>query len=139
VRIGIFSLLSALLLAHPGSAIAEVSVTTDKPVYEVGEIVRITAHNAGPGDEQLVSEPFFVIWNLDVEACVYGCLGLPVVTPFPAGQTISLEWDTGLHSDPPGNYAVSVATLDGPSTTYLLTGEVPNDQSSWTTLKARHR
>jgi hypothetical protein len=131
--------LVALLLAHSGGAIAEVIVTTDKPVYEVGEIVLITARNAGPEDESLVSSPAFAIWNLDTEKCVHGCVGLPVVTPFPVGATISMEWDTGLEPDAPGNYLVRVALTDGPSLTYVLASGVSNDLSSWATLKSRYR
>ena len=137
IRISVFLALLALL--SPSSAIAEVVIATDKTDYVVGEIIHITARNEGPEDEQLVSYPYFTIWNTDTDQCVYGCLGLPVVDPFLAGQTISVERDTGQQPDPSGTYVVSVATLDGPSTTYVLTAGVRGDRSSWTTLKTRFR
>ena len=139
MRIGILAAAALLMLFQASSAIAEVTVTTDKPTYEVGEVVHITAHNAGPEDEDLVSEPPFTIWNQDAEQCVFGCLGLPVVTRFPAGQTISMDWDTGLHAYAPGNYLVQVVVNGVAPAGFVLTVGVPEEQDSWTTLKARYR
>ena len=132
-------LLAALPLLQASGAFAEVIISTDKPAYEVGEIVRITAQNLGPEDEELVSFPYFVIGNQDSGQCIYGCLGLPVVDPFPAGATIQRDWDTGERPDEPGTYVVQVATLEGPSTTYVLNAAVPQQKDSWTALKARYR
>jgi hypothetical protein len=128
----------ALLLAAT-AAIAEITVTTDKPVYEVGEVVRISAHNSGPEDVELVSFPHFQIWHEASGACVYGCVGLPVVELFPAGETVTTERNTGAAPDEPGTYIVGIAVLDGPSTTYTLLADVEEERDSWTTLKARYR
>lgn len=130
------ALVAALLFTN---AIAEVTITTDKSSYEVGEIVLIEAHNHGPEDEWIVSTPWFTIWNADEETCVYGCLGLPEVTEFPAGETVSMDWDTGSSPDAPGNYSVRINVLDGPAANYGLTVGVSREQHGWTALKSRYR
>jgi hypothetical protein len=132
-------LLAALLSGTADSASAEIILTTDKPEYEVGEIVHITAHNAGPMAEDFVSDPHFIIWNQDTDKCVFGCVGLPVVTPFPVGETVSMDWDTGSSPDDPGNYIVRVAVIDGPSVSYVLTVKVDADRNSWSILKVLYR
>ena len=132
-------LLAALFSGMAGNASAEIILTTDKPEYEAGEIVHVTAHNAGPGTEQFVSDPYYVIWNQDTDKCVSGCLGLPVVTAFPAGETVSMDWDTGLSDDDPGNYIVRVAVIDGPSVSYVLTVKVDAGRNSWSSLKVLYR
>ena len=132
-------LLAALLSGTAGNAIAEIILTTDKPEYEVGEIVHIKAHNAGPMAETFVSDPYFSIWNQDTDKCVFGCVGLPVITPFPAGETVSMDWDTGSSPDDPGNYIVRVAVIDGPSVSYVLTVKVDADRNSWSSLKVLYR
>jgi hypothetical protein len=123
----------------PGASVAEVILTTDKPDYTIGEVVHITAHNAGPEDETLLSFPFFAIWNEDTSQCVMGCVGLPDINPFPAGESITMDWDTGQVPDAPGRHIVGVAINDGPTASYVLTGSVPSDHESWTTLKGRYR
>ena len=95
-----------MFLGTVGPALAEITLTTDKAMYCVGEVVHITAHNAGPDEEQFNSAPFFLIYNADTNECLFGCLGLPVMTPFPVGETVSMEWDTGNSPDVPGNYTV---------------------------------
>ena len=132
-------LLAALLSGTAGSASAEIILTTDKAEYEVGEIVHLTAHNAGPMAEDFVSYPYFIIWNQDTDKCVFGCLGLPVVEPFPVGETVSMDWDTGSVPDDPGNYIVWLAVIDGPSVSYVLTVKVGADRNSWSLLKVLYR
>jgi len=91
-RTRIFTLLLILLLlGATGTALAEITLTTDKPVYALGEIVHITAHNAGPTAEEFLSYPFFIIFNEDTNECVTGCAGLPVITPFAVGETVSMD------------------------------------------------
>ena len=139
-RINFFALLLAYLtLGMAGTALADITLTTDKTVYEVNEIVHITAHNNGPDVEMLVSAPFFAIFNDDLNECVFGCLGLPVVTPFEVGETVSMDWDTGFFPDPPGTYTVWVAINGGPSISYLLNPAVATEASSWGELKALYR
>jgi hypothetical protein len=132
-------LLAAFLSGVVGNASAEIILTTDKPEYEVGETVHLTALNAGPMAAEFVSAPYFSIWNQDSDKCVFGCLGLPVVTPFPVGETVSMDWDTGLSPDVPGNYIVGVAVTDGPSVSYVLTVRVDADRNSWSLLKRLYR
>jgi len=132
-------LLAALLSGLAGNASAEIILTIDKPEYEAGEIVHISAHNAGPLAEQFVSDPHFSIWNQDTDKCVFGCVGLPIVTQFPVGETVSMDWDTGLSADVPGNYIVRVAVIDGPSVSYVLKVKVDVDRNSWSLLKVLYR
>jgi len=132
-------LLALLLLGTAGGALAEIILTTDKPIYAVGEIVHITAYNAGPNEEEFISYPYFVIFNQDTGECVTGCVGLPVVTPFPVGETVSTSWDTGFFPDVPGNYSVVVAATNGPSISYILTDAVSVELNNWGSLKAMYR
>ena len=132
-------LLVLLLLGTAGTALAEIILTTDKPIYSVGEIVHLTANNAGPTAEEFVSYPYFVIFNQDTGECVMGCVGLPVVTPFPVGETVSMDWDTGFFPDVPGNYSVFVAAINGPTTNYVLTDVINAEVNNWGTLKALYR
>lgn len=132
-------LLFLLMLTASATALAEIVLTIDKAEYEVGEIVHIAATNTGPEVEQFVSSPFFVIFNADLNECVMGCVGLPVITPFLVGETVSMDWDTGLGPDAPGNHAVGVAVAGGPTVFYLLTDAVNVESSSWGNLKALYR
>lgn len=137
---GIASFLVALLiLAIACTAFADITLTTDKSTYEVGEVVHITAHNNGPLVEEFVSFPFFQIWNLDIPECIYGCVGLPVITPFEVGETVTLDHNTGAMPDIPGNYGVGIAVLGGPTTEYVLTGGVAAEVSSWGSVKVLFR
>ncbi len=131
--------LALLLLGTAGTALAEIILTTDKPIYEVGEIVHLTAHNTGPTAEEFVSYPYFFIFNQDTGECVMGCAGLPVVTPFLVGETVSTDWDTGFFPDVPGNYSVGVAVINWPTTSYVLIDLVAAEPNSWGTLKALFR
>jgi hypothetical protein len=135
--VGILVILLSLSAMTP--TLAEITITTDKPSYELGEIVHITAHNAGPTEEQFVSDPFFHIANVDVNECVFGCVGLPVVTPFPVGETVSLDWDTGTMTLLPGNYSAGVVATNGASINFILTEVVATEASSWGALKALYR
>jgi len=132
-------LLALLLLGTTGTALAEIILTTDKPTYSVGEIVHITAYNAGPAEEQFLSYPYFVIFNQDSGECIIGCVGLPVITPFPVGETVSADWDTGFFPDVPGNYIVGVVVTNGPTISYVLTDAVAVEQNRWGSLKALFR
>jgi hypothetical protein len=132
-------LLTLLIIGMAGTALADITLTTDKPVYFVGEIVHITAHNNGPDVEELVSDPYFVIFNEDTSECVFGCVGLPVVTPLEVGETVFLDWDTGAVPDVPGNYSVFVAANGVASVSYFLNAAVSNETRSWGDLKALFR
>jgi hypothetical protein len=132
-------LLVLLLLGATSTAFAEITLTTDKPIYTLGEIVHITTHNAGPTAEEFLSYPYFSIFNEDTNECIMGCAGLPVITPFAVGETVSTDWDTGFFPDVPGNYCVGVAVANGPTTSYVLTDGVSAEPNSWGTLKALYR
>jgi hypothetical protein len=133
------SLIFVTLLAPglPAALLADVTLTTDKPVYQLGDLVVITAHNNGPEDLEFLSNPVFQIWNSDLEQCLFGCGGLPVVEPFPAGATVGMSWDTS--GDPVGNYGVGLALFDGPSVTYILENVVADEPQSWGAIKALYR
>jgi hypothetical protein len=89
--------------------------------------------------EQFLSAPFFLIFNEDTQECVYGCVGLPVITPFAVGETVTMDYDTGLNPDIPGNYSVGLAVTNGPTTGYVLTDAVAVEAESWSGLKALFR
>jgi hypothetical protein len=137
-RILLFVLLLTLLTLG-GAALADITLNTDKPEYLVGEIVHITAHNNGPNVELFLSAPYFLIYNDDLNECVFGCAGLPVVTPFEVGETVTMEWDTGFFPDIPGNYSVSVAVTGGTTVSYLLNAPVSSEGRSWGGVKALFR
>ena len=132
-------LLALLACSTAGTALAEIILTTDQPEYSVGEIVHISAYNAGPDVEQFLSAPFFAIVNDDTNDCIFGCIGLPVITPFAVGETVSMDWDTGAIPDVPGHHTVTVAVTDGPTVGYILTDAVPVETHTWGTLKAVYR
>jgi hypothetical protein len=132
--------IALLLVGTAGTATAEIILTIDKPAYTVGEVVHVTAYNAGPTVEQFVSEPPFVVWNQDTGERVIGCLGLPVLTPFPVGETVSRIGTQGSSPNVPGNYAISVVSPNGTTASYVLTDEVvESEQNSWSSLKALYR
>ena len=132
-------LIVLIMLTATSPAFSDITLTTDKSIYEVGEIVHITAHNNWPLVEQFVSYPFFQIFNEDTLECVFGCVGLPVITPFGVGETVTMDYDTGAMPDIPGNYGVGIAVLGGPTTSYVLTGEVAAEASSWGNVKVLYR
>ncbi len=128
-----------LLLCLSCVALAEVTMTTDKPSYVVGEVVEVTAHNSGPEDLFFDWYPLWSFWNVDTGECISWCDHLPLTEPFPNGGSIFINHDTGYDPDPPGTYRVELSMTDGPSVTYALTEAIPNEQSSWSTLKSRYR
>jgi hypothetical protein len=131
-------MLSAILPAT--LAAAAVSVSTDKDSYVVGEVVQVTVHNSGPEDLEFVSIPLIAIANTGTQECIYGCAGLPVVTPFPAGDTVTESWDTGAGPDEIGTYVVTPHILgDDSSAQYILSAGVPETDSSWGAIKALYR
>ena len=134
------ALLLSLLVLAASSALAEVVITTDKPAYLMGEIVQITVQNTGPLGTDFVSAPFVSIYNVDTNECLLGCVGLPVVTPFPAGATETYAWDTGWNPDPVGTYRVFANILGVTDfAQYTLTGEVDIQAVSWGAIKALYR
>lgn len=132
----------ALLLTLPTlgtTALADITLTLDQTDYVVGDIVHATAHNNGPNVEMFLSAPFFLIYNDDLPECVFGCVGLPVITPFEVGETVTMDWDTGFFPDIPGNYSVSLVVTGGTSVSYILNAPVATEAHSWGVLKALFR
>jgi hypothetical protein len=132
-------LLALLWLTTAGASLADITLTTDQPIYDIGDIVHITAHNNGPNEEQFLSFPYFIIYNDDTEECVFGCVGLPVVTPFAVGETVTMDYDTGIVPDIAGNYTVGIVVTNGTTVSYVLNGPVAAEAKSWSDLKALYR
>lgn len=128
-----------LLLCLSGVASAEVTMTTDKPSYVVGEAIEVTVYNSGPEDLFFDWFPLWSFWNVDTGECISSCEHLPLNEPFPNGGEIVIGYDTGSNPDPPGNYRVELSMIDGPSVTYTLTAAIFNEQSSWSILKSQYR
>ncbi|MBU1071612.1 hypothetical protein KKG45_00030 [bacterium] len=123
-----------------------VTIETDQPVYALGAPVEITVHNAGPEDAEFNSSPFIAIVNLDASECIYGCVGLPVMTTFPAGATHVEDWDTGVIQDQPGHYRVTANVFmtgmppdPPPSAEYTLVDPSPNEMRTWGAVKTLYR
>jgi len=132
-------LLALLWLCTPGTTLADITLTTDHSNYDIGDIVHITAHNNGPNEEQFLSFPYFIIYNDDTDECVFGCVGLPVVTPFAVGETVTMDYDTGIVPDIAGNYTVGIVVTNGTTVSYVLNGPVAAEAKSWSDLKALYR
>lgn len=137
-KILFFAILLTSLTLGP-TALADITLTLDQAEYYVGDIVHATAHNNGPNVEMFVSAPFFLIYNDDLNECVFGCVGLPVITPFEVGETVTMDWDTGFFPDIPGNYSVSLAVTGGTSVSYVLNAPVAMEAHSWGAVKALFR
>jgi hypothetical protein len=131
--------LALLWLGTAGASLADITLTIDQPIYDIGDIVHVTAHNNGPNEEQFLSDPFFIIYNDDTDECVFGCVGLPVVTPFPVGETVTMDYDTGFVPDIPGNYTIGIVVNNGPTINYVLNGPVAAEAKNWGAIKALYR
>jgi len=131
--------------ARPAAA-RDVTVTTDLETYPVGAVVEVSVHNAGPTDVEFNSSPFIAIVNLDTSTCLFGCLGLPVMTPLPADSTHVQCWDTGENPDAPGRHRVTAHIQDlvppfepPPSTEYMLIDPSPAEMRAWGGVKSLYR
>jgi len=138
--------LIVLLTAALPIAAQNVTVETDQTVYTLGATVEITVHNAGPADAEFNSSPLIAIVYLDTFECIYGCVGLPVMTTFPAGTTHVEHWDTGWRPDQPGHYQVTAHVwMTGmppdppPSVQYILVEPSPNAMRTWSEVKSLFR
>ena len=102
----------------------ELQVTTDKPVYQVGEPVRISIANTGSETVELSGSPPFDIYNETGDPVC--CVHLWVILDINPGEVLHYVWDqttvwTG-DQVPPGTYTVEV--ISGlpvePSTTFVI-------------------
>lgn len=135
-----------LMTATLPAAAQNVTVTTDQEIYPIGAIVEINVHNAGPDDAEFNSSPFIAIEHLDTYECIFGCIGLPVMTPLPAGTTHVQYWDTNQISDLPGRYRVTAHISmiappfdPPPSTEYTLVDPSPAEMRAWGGVKSLYR
>jgi hypothetical protein len=124
----------------PLAAAAQMTVTTDQQTYEVGDIVEITIHNAGPDPVEFYSYPAHSILHVETESCISGCVGLPVIWSFEVGETMVDVRDTGLEPDLPGHYRIALHCPGSIETTYdLLPAPIPTESVSWSRVKALYR
>jgi len=146
-RIRTFAVASILLVAAAlPSAAQNITIETDQSIYHVGDLVEITVSNFGPADAQFLSAPYIAITHLETGICIHGCVGLPVITPFPAGAVHVETWDTGLFPDQPGTYEVGaiVAILEPgrseqTSAIYTLVDPTPGAAVTWSDVKTLYR
>lgn len=137
-------LLILALLAFAVPAAAQLTVSTDRATYAVGDVVGITIHNAGPEAVLFVSSPACVIWNLDTLECVHGCVGLPILWYLEVGESTQDGHDTGTLPDAPGRYCVGLnGTSDAPGSIltaeYELTTALPEENRTWGVIKRLYR
>jgi len=137
---------TVLATAAGPSAAQDVTVATDLETYPVGAVVEVSVHNAGPGNAEFNSSPFIAIECLDTYECLFGCVGLPVMTTLPADSTHVQYWDTGQIPDTPGRYRVTAHILDldppfdpPPSAEYTLVDPSPAQAKSWSGVKSLYR
>lgn len=146
-RIRMFAVVSILLATAALPAAAQnITIETDQSVYHVGDLVEITVSNLGPADAQFMSAPYIAIVHLETEDCIYGCVGLPVITPFPAGEIHVETWNTGLFPDQPGTYEVgAIVAIQEPgrsertSAVYTLVDPTPAAERTWGEVKSLYR
>ncbi len=138
------AVLAVLIAALPAAA-QNITVETDQAVYQVGDLVQITITNHGPADADFMSAPYAAIVHLETGDCVLGCVGLPVMTPFPTGAVEVMGHDTGFLPDRPGIYSVTALVAGIPpaggrtSTEYTLEESTANTGSTWGQLKTLYR
>jgi hypothetical protein len=125
-------------------ALAQLTVATDQAKYLVGDVVRITIHNAGPGVATFTSYPGYLIVHVESGLCVAGCVGLPVLWELPAGDLVKETHATGAGPDPAGIYLVTLlGTSPDPGsvlkTSYVLNASVPARYTPWGSIKSLYR
>lgn len=133
-----------LSLALPASA--QLTVSTDRPEYQPGEIVRITIHNGGPSVAHFVSEPPLTVVHVATDDCCYGCVGLPVLFDLAPGATISSMYDTAScgSGNLVGEYLVTLAGASGDpgsvlTATFLVLDAIQVEPVGWGAVKGRFR
>ena len=140
--------LMAVILVFATPAAAQIlTVETDLAVYVVGAVVQITIHNPTEEPATLVSWPFTFITHEETNACVWGCVGLPVVTEVMPGETLVEHHHTSFLPDPPGTYRVTIAEAGTglpplpPSnwTEYELLEPISSEKMAWGGVKSLYR
>ena len=119
------------------------TVTTDQSVYQMGHTVEITIHNPTTNPVDLTSDPYMVIVHVASSTCVFGCIGLPVMTTFQPDETYVYDYDTSVNTDPAGLYRIIVMEAQSvplpwtePTTEYTLEVPTPNEMQSWSRVKS---
>jgi len=128
------------VVAAASPAVAQLTVVTDRAEYTVGETVAITIHNAGPSVAQFNSFPAYTLAHVESGACLYGCVGLPVIWDMQPGETLASSRATGNLPDPPGLYRIQLVGTSGDpgsvlTAEYLLSPAVGADASTWGQVK----
>ena len=133
--------LSWWLLVAAAPVAAEVTVTTDKPAYVVGEVVTITIHNSGPGDVEFLAYPLYMIINSMTGNVIFGWDRVAQSTIFPAGHTEQFTRDTSLVPDGLGQYAITLNLHFGWDvwTSYRLRSTVDIESMAWGGIKALYQ
>lgn len=134
-------ILSCWLLVAAAPVAAEVTVTTDKPAYVVGEIVTITIHNSGPGDVEFLAYPLYMIINSMTGNVIFGWDRVAQSTIFPPGHTEQFTRDTSLVPDGLGQYAIFLNLHFGWDvwTSYRLRSTVDIESMAWGGIKALYQ
>lgn len=139
-------LVSMLIAALPASA--QLTVVANQSDYYLGEIVHLTIHNTGPHVAVFLSVPVFAVMRVSDGECVFGCVGLPVLTQMSVGETWHLDFDTSACSTPgPGLFGMYRVDLMGSSsdpgsvlsTTFRLYDALDVQPLAWGTLKGTYR
>lgn len=131
-----------------GSAAAyNLTVATDADTYRIGDVVHIAVTNPTDHTISCNSYPIIGIQYVPTSACVYGCIGLPVIEDLPAGAVVTIDHDTGGGAEAPGEYRVVVFEIydggfpvpDRPSTSYVLVDPTPDETTAWGGVKTLYR
>lgn len=141
-RITYAALLLPAFMALP--ALAQLTVQTDRDQYEVGAVVTIVVHNAGPGAATLTWDPPVTILRVEPPLCMGFCMGFARVWMLPSGGTLMYTHDTAARPDPPALYEVHLAGSSpdkGAVLTceYVLQPTVSDRVSVWGTIKCSYR
>jgi hypothetical protein len=133
---------SLLMLIACTPVAAEVTVVTDKPVYDPGEVVTITIQNSGPEVAGFDAWPLYMIISSETGSVIFGWDRVALVTIFPPGHTEQFTRDTGLVPDSPGQYAIhlnlgQIGTDVG--TVYQVRYPAATELSAWSGIKALYR
>ena len=127
----------------------DVSVTTDLPTYEIGDLVTIYLHNDSDYEIWTVSEPPIGIYHVESDSFVYPGTGLPVLVLFWPHITETRIWDQiGGPDDtqvPPGHYEVRWSWFTEPpdpphsgtvAAAFEILSPVAAEPTTWTGVKS---
>jgi len=142
----IFVFMIVASLSTLGAA-QDLTVVTDAAVYNLGATVEITIHNPTDHNVDITSSPYFGIVHVETQNCMYGCLGLPVMSTLSAGETVVFQYDTSWNPDPVGYFQVvvfestigSIPPPPPPTVEYRLIDPTGNEDKNWCSVKTLYR